>query len=91
MNSVLLAITGYFRRPQFDRGRIRAGRRQGRCQRPWLEALEDRLAPATLTTLASFTSSTGTGPDGGMVMDSQGNLFGTTVQGGTFNYGTVSS
>jgi uncharacterized repeat protein (TIGR03803 family) len=32
----------------------------------------------TLTTLASFTSSTGIYPEGGLVMDSTGNLYGTT-------------
>jgi uncharacterized repeat protein (TIGR03803 family) len=43
----------------------------------------------TITTLASFDGSNGRYPDGGVVMDSFGNLFGTTWQGGASNYGTV--
>jgi uncharacterized repeat protein (TIGR03803 family) len=53
--------------------------------RPRLELLEDRLTPATLTTLASGLST----PQGGMVEDSHGNLFGTTALGGAYDLGTV--
>ncbi|MGB0116254.1 MAG: choice-of-anchor tandem repeat GloVer-containing protein [Terriglobales bacterium] len=51
-----------------------------------------KLTPAgTETVLYSFTSSNGDGayPDGGLVMDSLGNLYGTTVGGGTDGWGTV--
>jgi uncharacterized repeat protein (TIGR03803 family) len=42
------------------------------------------------TVLYSFVgSSDGANPYGGVVRDSAGNLFGTTSQGGIFNYGTV--
>jgi uncharacterized repeat protein (TIGR03803 family) len=43
------------------------------------------------TVLYSFGSSStdGSGPYGRMVMDSAGNLYGTTRNGGTYNYGTV--
>jgi uncharacterized repeat protein (TIGR03803 family) len=44
---------------------------------------------STITTLASFGGSSGLFPDGGLVLDNNGNLFGTTVLGGTSNNGTV--
>jgi uncharacterized repeat protein (TIGR03803 family) len=44
---------------------------------------------STITPFASFSSSTGSTPWGGVIMDSAGNLFGTTYSGGTNNYGTV--
>jgi hypothetical protein len=54
--------------------------------KPQLETLEDRFAPAALTTLASFDSlSKGMFPQAGLVEDSKGNLFGTTEQGGAYN------
>jgi uncharacterized repeat protein (TIGR03803 family) len=43
----------------------------------------------TITTLASFDGTDGAGPLGGLVMDSNGNLYGITEQGGASNYGTV--
>ena len=46
----------------------------------------------TVTTLGSFSSpitNDGTGPYGGVVMDAQGNLYGTTNSGGDLEYGTV--
>ena len=43
----------------------------------------------SITTLASFTGDNGYSPNGGLVMDSQGDLFGTTSQGGSSNDGTV--
>jgi uncharacterized repeat protein (TIGR03803 family) len=42
-----------------------------------------------ITTLAVFTGSNGANPEGGLVMDSNGNLFGTTSAGGTNNEGTI--
>jgi uncharacterized repeat protein (TIGR03803 family) len=63
--------------------------RWGLCRRLRLELLEDRrllsLAP---TTLASFWEY-GVGPQAGVIMDSAGNLFGTTAGGGTSGVGTV--
>jgi uncharacterized repeat protein (TIGR03803 family) len=44
---------------------------------------------STITTLASFNGSTGAIPQSGVVVDSSGNLFGTTYQGGTNGRGTV--
>ena len=44
---------------------------------------------ANITTLASFNSANGASPYGGLVLDSSGNLFGTTNSGGVGNYGTV--
>jgi uncharacterized repeat protein (TIGR03803 family) len=45
---------------------------------------------STITTLASFDSkSTGYYPGGGLVMDSHGNLIGTTMGGGAYGNGTV--
>ena len=43
----------------------------------------------TLTTLANFTSTTGTAPYGGLVEDNSGDFFGTTESGGSSNDGTV--
>ncbi len=47
---------------------------------------------STITTLASFNNShnvNGVNPTGSLVEDSSGNLFGTTQNGGAYNYGTV--
>ena len=43
----------------------------------------------TITTLASFNSANGALPQGGLIEDSSGNLFGTTLQGGPSGDGTV--
>jgi uncharacterized repeat protein (TIGR03803 family) len=43
----------------------------------------------TITTLASFNGTDGANPAGGLVMDSSGNLFGTTSTGGSSSDGTV--
>ena len=43
----------------------------------------------TITTLSSFTGNTGANPQGGLVEDSSGNLFGTTNGGGYYGDGTV--
>jgi uncharacterized repeat protein (TIGR03803 family) len=44
---------------------------------------------ASLTTLLNFSGSNGLGPRGTLISDSNGDLFGTTQQGGTGNAGTV--
>lgn len=44
---------------------------------------------ATLTTLFSFDGANGADPQGGLTLDSSGNLFGTTATGGDFDFGTV--
>jgi uncharacterized repeat protein (TIGR03803 family) len=44
---------------------------------------------STITTLASFNGSNGAHPFAGLVRDAQGNLFGTTLYGGTNSQGTV--
>jgi uncharacterized repeat protein (TIGR03803 family) len=44
---------------------------------------------STITTLGSFNASTGTRPYAGVVMDSGGNLYGTTYYGGAYGDGTV--
>ena len=43
----------------------------------------------TITALASFNGANGNAPESGLVMDPSGNLYGTTVSGGTSNDGTV--
>jgi uncharacterized repeat protein (TIGR03803 family) len=43
----------------------------------------------TITSLASFNGTDGQNPFGGVVMDSKGDLYGTTVGGGAFGDGTV--
>ena len=43
----------------------------------------------TITTLASFNGTNGANPHGGLIMDSSGNLYGTTELGGAACDGTV--
>ena len=43
----------------------------------------------TITTLASFDGTNGDGPQGGVTLDSAGNLYGTTQYGGASGAGTV--
>ena len=51
------------------------------------------LSGGTLTTLVSFDGDTvtadGMAPEGGVTLDSHGNLYGTTIYGGTFGDGIV--
>ena len=49
----------------------------------------DVTASATLQTLVSFDGTDGSQPRGGLVTDAAGNLYGTTLDGGRFDYGTV--
>ncbi len=44
---------------------------------------------STLYDFSASTGSDGVGPQGRLLLDSAGNLFGTTFEGGTFNQGTV--
>ena len=43
----------------------------------------------TLTTLATFILANGNWPNGGLIIDNSGNLYGTTRFGGAANDGTV--
>jgi uncharacterized repeat protein (TIGR03803 family) len=42
-----------------------------------------------LTTVHSFQTTDGANPQGGLVQGTDGNLYGATEEGGTYNYGTV--
>jgi len=44
---------------------------------------------STPTTLVTFDGSTGSTPEAGLVIDANGDLFGTTTGGGTYGDGTV--
>jgi Ca2+-binding RTX toxin-like protein len=48
-----------------------------------------RLLSAAINTLYNFTTSIGSGPDSALYQDSNGNLFGTTSDGGSHNSGTL--
>jgi uncharacterized repeat protein (TIGR03803 family) len=50
--------------------------------------LETRLTPS-LVTLASFDGSDGESPSGSLAIDGNGNLYGTTIDGGASDDGTV--
>jgi uncharacterized repeat protein (TIGR03803 family) len=66
--------------------------RRPTSSRPLLEPLEDRLAPASLVSLASFDGNVeGAYPTPYLVEanDNSGNLFGSTFTGGTSGDGTV--
>lgn len=43
----------------------------------------------TFTTLFSFNNGNGANPQASLIMDAQGNLYGTTSSGGTYSFGTV--
>ncbi len=49
MNPLLSAISRYIRRPHRNRGRIRTGHRKTRRTPLYLEALEERMVPASLS------------------------------------------
>ena len=50
---------------------------------------EMKAGSNTITTLASFNGTNGAGPTSGLIMDSSGNLYGTTTSGGANGDGTV--
>ena len=66
----------------------RPPQRRPRSALPRLLQLETRLTPS-LSTLASFIAPAGLGPQGAMVMDGSGNLYGTASAGGASGQGTV--
>jgi uncharacterized repeat protein (TIGR03803 family) len=73
----------------FIRKRARTGPQRGRFRsRPVVLEMEIRRL-LSLTTLASFNNSNGVGPTAGVIMDSSGNLYGTTFGGGSSNDGTI--
>lgn len=45
--------------------------------------------PAALTTLVSLTTASGSNPYGTLISDSAGNLYGTALNGGSSNFGTI--
>ncbi len=49
----------------------------------WLAAAGNLMAAATLTTLHTFTGVDGSAPEAGLVRGTNGNFYGTTVNGGT--------
>src|SRR5690349_6639350 len=68
--------------------RKRTPQRRPRQARLQAERLEDRLVP-TLSGLASFTGANGSLPVSNPALDASGNLYGTTVFGGSSFDGTV--
>jgi hypothetical protein len=53
------------------------------------EVLEVVASRDNLTTLVSFNRANGGNPNAGLVLDSSGNLFGTTFSGGANHPGTL--
>jgi len=54
-----------------------------------IELLEERKLLSTLATLASFKGSDGIDPQGGLVADAAGNLYGTAQDGGAHGVGAL--
>jgi uncharacterized repeat protein (TIGR03803 family) len=54
-----------------------------------IETLENRILLSSYATLASFSSSTGTNPEGALAEDSSGDIFGATYAGGSSSDGTI--
>ncbi len=81
----------------FGPGRAGKSRGAGRCERrrrglrPVVTGLEERqlLTNYALATVASFNQGNGASPVGSLIMDGQGNLYGTTSAGGAYDDGTV--
>jgi uncharacterized repeat protein (TIGR03803 family) len=79
----------------FSHSQSRRAKRRNPLFRPktgrlFLEQLESRVTPSFgLSTLGIFNGANGAFPNGGLVMDSNGNLYGTAVNGGASNDGTV--
>jgi uncharacterized repeat protein (TIGR03803 family) len=71
-----------------SRSRRPQSRLARRSTRLVMEQLETRLTPS-LSTLSSFLAPAGAFPSGGLVMDSSGNLYGTTPATGPSNDGTI--
>ena len=53
------------------------------------DANNNPAAAASLSTLTTFNGSNGETPDGGVILDSAGNLYGMTAGGGAFGEGTI--
>jgi hypothetical protein len=79
-----------FGRAFHGRGQVGGRREAPRSRRRRLEAevLEERWV-LSLTTLASFTAPDPLNPNACVIRDSNGNLFGASVNGGSFGDGTV--
>ncbi len=85
-----LALSG--QAPTRPPPRRRPAFRRPSC-RPRLEALEDRVTPSlsfSISTLASFNANNGySGGSRGVIVDSSGNLYGATSDGGANGDGAV--
>src|SRR5690348_4636597 len=69
--------------------RIAAAQRLVRAAAEPLEGRRLLSAPFVVTTLASFNRTNGANPLGPVTLDGAGNLYGTTINGGENNLGTV--
>ena len=92
--SFTMAISSWLSWPN-SRSHARRGKRPNlaaplRKARLFLEQLESRVTPSSgISTLGIFTGANGEYPRAGMIMDSGGNLYGTTDQGGASGDGTI--
>jgi uncharacterized repeat protein (TIGR03803 family) len=74
------------------RGVVGVPHRRGRIGPRCLEPMEGRvlLSAYSMSDVAYFgTNGSGAGPNSALIVDSSGNLYGTTAQGGAYGLGTV--
>src|SRR5664279_3075021 len=86
---LLRAIAAVLRGPFMRGKRLSIGLRAALAIFAAALLMTSTWAAAQENILHNFNGTDGAGPQAGLVMDAAGNLYGTTYNGGTYNYGTV--